>query len=256
MSPIGPPAGLQGGAIIVTGGASGIGLASAQAAVAAGAAVMVADRDAAALDHASEALADSGGRIETFEVDVTDAASVDALVQSTVATFGRVTGLVTSAGIERPAPALELTEEAFDQVLRVNLTGSFLCAKAVAAAMVAAGSGGSIVTVSSALAFSGRINAAQYAASKGGVVSLTKSLAIEWGSHGIRVNSVAPGFVDTPITAAVPDEYRAAYASRTPLGRVGTANDVATVIRFLLTEDAGYVTGQTVVVNGGFLMPS
>jgi 3-oxoacyl-[acyl-carrier protein] reductase len=112
------------------------------------------------------------------------------------------------------------------------------------------------VTVSSALAFSGRVNAAQYSASKGAVVSLTKSLAIEWGPLGIRVNSVAPGLIATPITEDMPTEYLDGYAARTPLGRIGTPEDVAKVIRFLLSDEAGYVTGQTIVVNGGFLMPS
>ena len=153
------------------------------------------------------------------------------------------------------SPLWNSASDAFDVVVGVNLKGTFLCARGFAPAMIDAG-GGSIVTIGSALAFSGRANGAHYTASKGGVVSLTKSLALEWGQHAIRVNSVAPGIIDTPLASRVPDEQLSAYASRTPLGRIGSAEDVAKVVRFLLSADAGYVTGQTIVVNGGFLMPS
>jgi NAD(P)-dependent dehydrogenase (short-subunit alcohol dehydrogenase family) len=251
-----PPSSLDGAVIVVTGGASGIGLASAVAAAEAGAEVMVADRSRPALDAAMDELGGFGPRVAAFELDVADPAQVDELVKVTVASFGKVDGLVTSAGIEAPIPALEITADAFDEVIDVNLKGTFLCARGFARVMLDGGTGGSIVTIASTLAFSGRINAAPYTSSKGGVVSLTKSLALEWGQHGIRVNSVAPGVIDTPILASYPDEYRAAYASRTPLGRIGTPEDVAKVVRFLLSDEAGYVTGQTVVVNGGFLMPS
>lgn len=249
-------ASLDGATVAITGAASGIGLAAAEAAAAVGAAVMLADRDRAALEAAHVELKRFGTPVAIHEVDVADAAGVQGLVEATRSAFGRIDGLVTSAGIERSMPTLELSEDDFDDVLRVNLKGTFLCAQAFGRAMIDAGSGGSIVTISSALAFSGRVDAAQYTASKGAVVSLTKSLAIEWGPRGIRVNSVAPGLIETPITAGMPTQYREAYASRTPLGRTGTPADVAKVIRFLLTDEAAYVTGQTIVVNGGFLMPS
>jgi glucose 1-dehydrogenase len=249
-------ASLDGATVVVTGGASGIGLAAAEAAAEAGAAVMLADRNRAALDAAHVELKRFGTPVAIYEADVADAASVQNLFSATLSAFGRVDGLVTSAGIERSVPALELMEDDFDEVLRVNLKGSFLCAQAFGRALVDAGSGGSIVTVSSAVAFSGRANAAQYTASKGAVVSLTKSLAMEWGPRGIRVNSVAPGLIDAPIAAGISAEQRQAYASRTPLGRIGTPQDVAKVIRFLLSDEAAYVTGQTIVVNGGYLMPS
>lgn len=256
MSEPAPPASLAGAVVVVTGGGSGIGLASAEAAAAAGAAVMVADRRQPALDAATDALARFGRPVAACAVDVADPVQVRGLVDATLGAFGRVDGVVASAGIERPAPALELTEDAFDEVLRVNLKGVFLCAQGFARAMVEAGTGGSIVTISSSVAFSPVPSEAQYAASKGGIVSLTKSMALEWGQHHIRVNSVAPGLIDTPLSAGRPDEHRAAYVSRTPLGRIGTPEDVAKVVRFLLSDDAGYVTGQTIVVNGGFLMPS
>lgn len=246
---------LDGATVVVTGAASGIGLAAAEAAAEAGAAVMLADRDRPGLDAAQVELKRFGNPVAVHQADVADSAAVQSLLDATLSTFGRVDGLVTSVGIERPVSALEMSAEDFDEVLRVNLKGTFLCAQAFGRAMVEAGSG-SIVTVSSALAFSGRADAAQYTASKGAIVSLTKSLAIEWGPCGVRVNCVAPGLIDTPMTAGLADEYRDAYAARTPLGRVGRPEDVGKVIRFLLSDDAGYVTGQTIVVNGGFLMPS
>jgi NAD(P)-dependent dehydrogenase (short-subunit alcohol dehydrogenase family) len=246
---------LAGFVIAITGGGSGIGLATSATAASAGAAVMLADRSRAALDKAISTLTAFEPRVAALEVDVTDPAEVNGLVEATLDTFGRVDGLVTCAGVEESVPAVELTDDAFDAVVAVNLKGSFLCAKSFARAMIDAG-GGSIVTISSALAFSGRVNGAHYASSKAGVVSLTKSLALEWGRHGIRVNSVAPGIVDTPMASRVPDEQLSAYASRSPLGRIGTPEDIAKVVRFLLSEDAGYVTGQTIVVNGGSLMPS
>jgi NAD(P)-dependent dehydrogenase (short-subunit alcohol dehydrogenase family) len=217
---------------------------------------MLADRNRAALDAAHVELKRFGTPVAIHETDVADAASVQSLFSATLSAFGRVDGLVTSAGIEHSATALELTEDDFDEVLRVNLKGSFLCAQAFGRAFIDGGSGGSIVTVSSAVAFSGRADAAQYTASKGAVISLTKSLAIEWGPRGIRVNSVAPGLIDAPIAAGISVEHRQAYADRTPLGRIGTPQDVAKVIRFLLSDEAAYVTGQTIVVNGGYLMPS
>ncbi|UXA05384.1 SDR family oxidoreductase [Mycobacterium sp. SMC-2] len=257
MAEVSPTAAsLRDATIVVTGGASGIGLAAAEAAAEVGAAVMLADRDRGALDAAHVELKRFGTPVATHQVDVADAAQVQSLVEATLSAFGRVDGLVTSAGIERSAPAVQISDDDFDEVLRVNLKGTFLCAQAFARAMVDRRSGGSIVTVSSALAFSGRVNAAQYTASKGAVVSLTKSLAIEWGPLGIRVNSVAPGLIATPITSDMPIKYLKEYASRTPLGRIGTPEDVAKAIRFLLSDESSYVTGQTLVVNGGFLMPS
>lgn len=246
---------LAGAVVVVTGAASGIGLATAKAASSAGAGVMLADRSRAALDEAIAALAVFETKTDAREIDVTQTDQVQDLVKATLSTFGHVDGLVTSAGVEGSVPALELSDDAFDAVVDVNLKGSFLCARGFAPAMIEGG-GGSIVTISSALAFSGRVNGAHYAASKAGVVSLTKSLALEWGPHAIRVNSVAPGIIDTPLARRVPEEQLMAYTSRTPLGRIGTTEDVAHVVRFLLSAQAGYVTGQTIVVNGGFLMPS
>jgi len=216
---------------------------------------MLADRSRTALDEAVDTLAATGSKVAALEVDVTEAAEVKNVVEATLSAFGRVDGLVTSAGVESSIPALELTDDDFDTVVEVNLKGTFLCARGFAPAMIDGG-GGSIVTISSALAFSGRVNGAHYAAAKAGVVSLTKSLALEWGQHAVRVNCVAPGIIDTPLAGHVPAEQLAAYVSRTPLGRIGSAEDVANTVRFLLSAGGGYITGQTILVNGGFLMPS
>jgi NAD(P)-dependent dehydrogenase (short-subunit alcohol dehydrogenase family) len=242
--------------VLITGAASGIGRATAELVGAAGASVMLADQNAGQLNSAADELASAGVPVATFAGDVADDTNVRQMVDAAVRAFGRIDALVTSAGIERAVAAVDMTVTQFEEVLRVNLTGTFLCAAAVARYMCEADRGGTIVTVSSALAFSGRTKAAQYSASKAGVVALTKSLAIEWGPHDSRVNCVAPGLIATPITSEYPQAYQNEYAQRTPLRRIGTPEDVGRVIRFLLSDDAAYVTGQTVVVNGGFLMPS
>jgi len=247
---------LAGRAVIVTGGASGIGKAVATLAGGAGASVTVADRDEELVAKAGAELAAAGVPVVACVVDVTSESDIKRMVDETVGSFGRIDGLVTSAGIAQPRPALETSLEHFENVLRVNLTGTFLCAKAVARHMIDSGNAGSIVTISSALAFSGGPAQSHYVASKSGIIALTKNLALEWGPQGIRVNSVAPGVVETPILSAITDEHRAAYVERTPLGRIGNPDDIAKVVRFFLSDDSSYVTGQTIAVNGGYSMPS
>jgi NAD(P)-dependent dehydrogenase (short-subunit alcohol dehydrogenase family) len=246
---------LEGRRLIVTGAASGIGKAIAQVVAGAGAHVMLVDRDEVKLIEAAGSITGRGATVAHHVTDVREEPAIDRMVGAAVAELDGVDGLVTSAGITIPEQALEVRMEDFDAVLQVNLRGTFLCARAVARHMTAANAPGSMVTIASTLAFTGVPLQTPYVASKAGVVAMTKNLAIEWGRHGIRVNCVAPGIIDTPL-ASLASEVLDEYTLRTPLGRVGQVEDIATVVRFLLSDDARYVTGQTLAVNGGHSMPS
>lgn len=179
--------------------------------------------------------------------DVADPGSVAALVAATKERFGRIDVLAHFAGITRDAMSEKMTLEQWEAVVRVNLTGSFLVAQAVAAEM---GAGSSIVLTSSRSAY-GNVGQANYAASKGGVISLARTLALELGKRGIRVNAIAPGFIETPMTSVVPEKIRDRAIAATPLRRTGKPEEVAAVALFLAGADASYVTGQTINVDGG-----
>jgi NAD(P)-dependent dehydrogenase (short-subunit alcohol dehydrogenase family) len=248
--------GLVGRRYIVTGAGSGIGKAVAAMLGSSGASVMLADRDSAAVALATRELTQQGYSAASCVARVEDEAEVGHMIESTVSAFGGIDGVVTSAGIMIPSLAVDLSRAQFDEVVGVNLTGTFLCATAAARHIVARGGAGSIVTIASAMAFTGEVMHGHYAASKAGVIALTKSLAREWGPLGIRVNCVSPGYIDTPLNDSVADEHRRGYVEQTPLLRVGVPDDVAKTVCFLLSADAGYITGQSIVVNGGFIMPA
>ncbi len=241
--------GLRGKAALVTGGASGIGLACARALAVEGARVLVADLDA---DAAAEAARDVGG--EFVAVDVTSPDDARHSVAAAVEAFGGLDVLVTCAGIFHATPLDRITPEEWDRIQAVNLRGTFLVAQAALEAMIPRRSG-RIVTIASLAGQAGGLAAgASYAASKAGVQALTKSLARFAGPHGITVNTVNPGIIDTPMTAGLPEEQRAGLVERTPLGRVGRAEEVAAVVVFLASDGASYVHGAHVDVNGGLLM--
>jgi 2-hydroxycyclohexanecarboxyl-CoA dehydrogenase len=239
---------------VVTGGASGIGLGVARQLVADGHRVAVLDRDRAGAEDAAAELEDQGGKAVAVEVDVADRASVDGAFDRVRAELGRVAILVTSAGIESFDPLLEIDAETWDRILAVNLTGTFTCVQAAVPDMLSAG-WGRIVTIASSSAQSGAPNMAHYAASKGGVIGLTKAVAVELARSGITVNTIPPSLVDTPMArqAEVAGDFPGVdvVGPMVPLGRAGTPDDIAAACAFLCSDDGSYITGQIIGVNGG-----
>jgi glucose 1-dehydrogenase len=243
---------------IVTGGARGIGLATARRFLEDGARVVIGDLDEDAGSEAIDALGELGA-VRFVHCDVGDRLSVRNLVAATIDAFGEIDVLVNNAGIVHGAAFLELSEEDFDRVLRVNLKGAFLAAQAVARRMVkrveAGGAPGAIVNMSSINAVVAIPNQIPYSVSKGGMNQLTKAMALALAPHGIRVNAIGPGSIMTDMLASVATDRaaRRRVLSRTPLGRIGEPSEVAAVAAFLASDDAGYMTGQTVYVDGGRL---
>ena len=245
--------------VVVTGGARGIGRAACLAAGRRGATVIVADKNAGEAGQVAGAITATGsGRAIAVECDVTDEASVKAVLE-TAGQHGPVRGLVTSAGIDIGSLAHLMTLESWQRVLSVNLTGTFLACKHALAAMVDHGKGGSVVCVSSAWAtVSAPGGATAYCASKGGVASLVRSLALDYAPHGIRVNSVVPGATDTDLMWAniAPSDVpatRRRLAAQVALGRLAEPGDIAPGIVWLLSEDSRYSTGADLVLDGGLL---
>lgn len=247
---------LTGKAIIVTGAASGMGLACVRGAIAAGARVLLVDRDAALLDAAG---AETGGEIQVF--DVTDVERAPHIVERCQTAFGRVDGLVNAAGITQTAGLLDITPADFDRVMGVNLRGSFFLLQAAARTLAAQGAG-SIVNFASTAARAGRPFSSHYAASKAAVVNLTRSAAAALAPDGVRVNAVLPGLVETPMAAAIRDERTrvlgtdaatvlADWTRLIPMGRLGTPEEIAPLVTFLLSDAASYLTGEAIGVNGG-----
>jgi 2-hydroxycyclohexanecarboxyl-CoA dehydrogenase len=212
--------------------------------------VVVADIDA---DNAASVAAGIGDAAVGFAVDVSEAHGVEALVAEALARFGRLDVMVANAGVPDGAPFLELDEATWERVLAVNLKGVFLCGQAAARAMVAGGHAGAIVNVASTYGEVTEAGASAYSASKGGVRMLTKSMALELGPHGIRVNAVGPGWIRTGMNPLDDPADLAQLEPTIPLQRIGLPEDVADVIAFLASEDARYVSGQTLFVDGGWL---
>lgn len=239
---------------VVTGGASGIGLGVARRFIADGHRVAIFDSNPETLTSAAAELEADGTKIVAVEVDVADRQSVDNGYARVRSELGPVELLVTSAGIESFTPVLDITAEGWDRIIAVNLTGTFTCVQAALPDMLAA-RWGRIVTISSSSAQSGAPNMAHYAASKGGVIGLTKALAVDLARSGITVNTIPPSLVDTPMArhAEAAGDFPGVdvVGPMVPLGRAGTPADIAGACSFLCSEDGSYITGQIIGVNGG-----
>jgi 3-oxoacyl-[acyl-carrier protein] reductase len=250
---------MQDKVVLITGGAAGIGRATAQRFAQEGARVVICDLNV----EAGEAAAGELGPSAAFHrVDVTDAAAVRQWVADVVARFGRIDVLVNNAGIVRDSQLVkvkegavvdQMSEEDFDLVVAVNLKGVYNCTQAVVPRMIEGG-GGVILSASSVVGLDGNFGQTNYVATKAGVVGMTKVWARELGKYGIRVNAVAPGFIGTDILSAMPDKIISGITAHTPLGRMGLPSDVANAYLFLASDEASFITGATLRVDGGLVV--
>ncbi len=196
----------------------------------------------------------AGVRAAAFQADVSDEAACQALVKAVVAEFGAIDVLVNNAGITRDTLALRMKAGDWDAVLATNLTSAFHLSKAALRGMLRS-EWGRIVNVASVVGLMGNVGQANYVAAKAGLIGLTKALAREYAGKGVTVNAVAPGFIESDMTAGLPEQLKLSYLERIPVGRLGRPEEVAAAVAYLVSEDAGYVNGQTLVVDGGMVMP-
>lgn len=244
---------LQGKVAIVTGAAQGIGRAIAETLAQHGADIVVADLDPGRSQDTVEAVSKLGRRALNVKVNVADWDDVKSMTDQVLKDWGKIDILVNNAGVTRDGLLVRMKEEDWNLVLSVNLNGTFHCTKAVLQAMSKQRSG-RIVNIASIVGAIGNAGQANYAASKAAVIGFTKTVAREYASRMITVNAVAPGFIDTAMTHGLSPEVKEALQKQIPLGRLGQPSDVAEAVRFLVSEEAGYITGQVLHVNGGMLM--
>jgi 3-oxoacyl-[acyl-carrier protein] reductase len=243
---------MEGRVALVTGASRGIGRAIARMLSARGATVVAAAREGHANGVAAE-LVGAGGKAEAVSLDVTDSASVDAAVSSTLAKFGRIDVLVNNAGITRDQLMLRMKREDWDAVIATNLTAAYSCVQAVLKPMIKQRAG-RIINVTSVVGQAGNAGQVNYAASKAGLIGFTKALALEVASRNITVNAVAPGLIDTDMTRAISGGAQESWAEKIPLKRLGTPDDVAWAVAFLASDEASYITGHVLSVNGGMYL--
>jgi 3-oxoacyl-[acyl-carrier protein] reductase len=244
---------LQGRVAIVTGAAQGIGRAIAESLAQAGADVAVADLDPGRSSETVQAIEKAGRKALNVKVNVADANDAKAMVDQVLKAWGKVDILVNNAGITRDGLLLRMKEEDWDLVLQVNLNGTFHCTKAALQPMTKQRYG-RIVNIASIVGVMGNAGQANYAASKAAVIGFTKTVGREYASRNVTVNAVAPGFIDTAMTHGLPLDVKETLQKQIPLGRLGTPADIAAAVRFLASDDAAYITGQVLHVNGGMLM--
>ena len=235
---------------VVTGASQGIGRDTALALAEAGAKVAVAARNEEKLMALVGDIAAAGGTALAVKMDVADAEQVKAGFKQVLEKFGRLDILVNNAAITRDGLAMRMKQDDWEAVLRTNLTGAHLCIQQALPTMMKARAG-RIINISSIVAQSGNAGQANYVAAKAGIIGLTKAIAIEIASRNITVNAVAPGFIETPMTEVLPDKVKEELKARIPLGRMGSARDVASAIVFLASDEAAYITGHVLNVNGG-----
>lgn len=238
---------------LVTGASQGIGRATSLALAVAGAKVAMAARSVEKLQLLAAEIEAAGGEALAIQMDVSDPAQVKAGFQQLLAKFGKLDILVNNAGMARDTLALRMKLEDWEAVIRTNLTGAHLCTQQALGAMLKQRSG-RIINVSSVVAETGNPGQANYVAAKAGLIGLTRAIAVEVASRSITVNAVAPGFIATPMTDPLPQNVKDFMMSRIPLGRAGTDADVATAIVFLASDEAAYITGHVLDVNGGMYM--
>ena len=243
---------------LVTGAKQGMGRADAIALAKQGAKVVVTDIDQAECQLVADEIIKNGGEAIAFKMDVSNKAEVDQVFDETIKQFGHLDILVNNAGIYFPKPALEITESDWNKLIDINLKGQFLCAQRAAREM-AKNKWGRIINITSIA--SGQVGVgiaggAHYTASKGGIIGLTETLAVEWAPLGINVNAIGPGAIDTPMSRKVqmtPEQFKSFLSAKVPLGRIGTPEEVAAAVVFLASEEASYITGATLFVDGGWL---
>jgi len=244
---------MQGRIALITGAAQGIGRAIAEELARAGATLVLADVNEAKLNETAAELAANGAQASAFAMNVSSEESIQSAAKAILEKFGKVEILVNNAGITRDGLMLRMKRADWDSVIGINLTGAFLLTQALLPAMLK-NRWGRIVSIASVVGRAGQAGQVNYAASKAGLIGFTRSLAREVGSRGITVNAVAPGYIETPMTAVLSEQQNAAMMATIPLGRRGTPKDVAQAVCFLASDAASYITGHVLDVNGGMFM--
>src|SRR5271156_2061960 len=244
---------LSGRVAFVTGASQGIGRACALKLATVGATVAAAARNQEKLNELVAEITAAGGKAAAFALDVADEEQVKATVKAAIAQFGKIDILVNNAGITRDQLVMRMKRADWDAVLQTNLTSAYLCIQAVIPSMLKQ-RWGRIINITSVFGQMGQAGQANYAASKAGLIGLTMAIAREVGSRSITCNAIAPGFIETPMTAVLSEEFKQAAIKQIPLGRVGSPADVASAVAFLASDEASYITGHVLNVNGGMLM--